>query len=113
MTATAAATHCKDFVCCHSAVAVGLRISSKKRGCEGLVPGTLRNVAYRRGQRIGVIVSVEVCGLRLTIIEIRSTHGYVEARAREGVYLNPCVRLIGCGVALVLASARRCLTRSN
>src|SRR5256885_4932164 len=75
MTATAAATHCKDrrFVCSHRAVAVGLRISSKKRVCAGLVPGTLRNVALRRRQGIGVIGSVEECGLRRTIIEIRST----------------------------------------
>src|SRR6266480_112099 len=115
MTATAAATYCKDrrFVCCHSAVAVGLRISSKKRVCAGLVPGTLRNVAYRRGQSIGVIVSVEVCGLRRTIIEIRSTHGNVEGRGREGVYLKPCGCRIGCRSVLVLASGRAWIARGH
>src|SRR6267154_1346400 len=115
MTATAAATHCKDrrFVCCHSAVAVGLRISSKKRVCAGLVPGTLWNVALRRRQGIGVIGSVEVCGLRRTIIEIRSTYGHVEGRGREGVYLKPCGCRIGCRSVLALASGRAWIARGH
>src|ERR1700730_7032868 len=115
VTTTAASAHCNDrgLVCCQSAVAVGLRISSKKRVRAGLVPGTLWNVALRRRFRIGVIGCVEVCGLGARIVEICSAHGHVEGGGREAAYLKSRGCRVGCRRVLAFAPGRANIARGH